>query len=476
MAKSIPIETIIEPHRYNRRRPSIADTHPRLNIEWCYEKNCGFGPCDFTSGSEVAAWWRCSVNPEHVWQRSIEKRTSRGHGCPYCKSRRAVSVSPEKSLAKLNPEAARRWHPEKNDRLKPSDVTADSNKVAWWLCPTCGHEWHASVKTVSRKDNGCPRCRKNMKKTRLDLRKYPYALACFDRIRNVGLDPTRLDPYMKFHWRCPKGEDHLWCKPFNKKVSEEKFCPFCNNRMVSATNCLAKRDPKLAGDWHPKRNGQLQPNMVTATAKTLVWWLCRQCNQSWKTPVYSRFAYRTGCPHCWKFNRPELLKEVAERIETVEHQSLQIKKMYKKGVPQTQIARRFGVTPLIIRSFLAREKLLKCIMPTKSKIRPISVSNPRKNRRVSEDSLSKRFPEIAKEWHPTKNRNLMPEWVLPSIKVEKAAKNRKLTPADVGFFSSEKVWWQCKGDKTHEWEAIISARTLSEEKCPHCARKRNPLP
>ena len=42
-------------------------------------------------------------------------------------------------------------------------------------------------------------------------------------------------------------------------------------------------------------------------------------------------------------------------------------------------------------------------------------------------------PQLATEWHPTKNSKLTPD---------------KVTPG-----SGKKVWWQCK--KGHEWEAAI---------------------
>lgn len=51
-------------------------------------------------------------------------------------------------------------------------------------------------------------------------------------------------------------------------------------------------------------------------------------------------------------------------------------------------------------------------------------------------SLKSKFPELAKEWHPTKNGDLNPEQVTSG--------------------SAKKVWWIC--DKGHEWEAVIGRR------------------
>ena len=35
-------------------------------------------------------------------------------------------------------------------------------------------------------------------------------------------------------------------------------------------------------------------------------------------------------------------------------------------------------------------------------------------------------------------------------------------------FSSKKVWWQCKNNNKHEWEARISGRTKNRSGCPIC--------
>ena len=66
-----------------------------------------------------------------------------------------------------------------------------------------------------------------------------------------------------------------------------------------------------------------------------------------------------------------------------------------------------------------------------------------------EKSLAYRFPELAKEWHPTKNGDL--------------------TPNDVTCGSGKRVWWKCI--KGHEWEVSISNRTKGNG-CPYCSGKK----
>ena len=66
-----------------------------------------------------------------------------------------------------------------------------------------------------------------------------------------------------------------------------------------------------------------------------------------------------------------------------------------------------------------------------------------------ENSLTQKHPDLAKEWHPTKNGKLTPDMFTPG--------------------SQEKVWWVCKYG--HEWKAKISHR-CSGSGCPTCANRR----
>ena len=59
-------------------------------------------------------------------------------------------------------------------------------------------------------------------------------------------------------------------------------------------------------------------------------------------------------------------------------------------------------------------------------------------------------PDIAKEWHPTKNGDL--------------------TPYDITDINSkDQIWWQC--DKGHEWQIDAGQRTYFNSACPYCTHK-----
>jgi len=67
-----------------------------------------------------------------------------------------------------------------------------------------------------------------------------------------------------------------------------------------------------------------------------------------------------------------------------------------------------------------------------------------------EKSLAYRFPELAREWHSTKNGDL--------------------NACDVSCGSNKKVWWKCK-ICGHSWETPVYYRKNSQG-CPMCARTR----
>lgn len=62
---------------------------------------------------------------------------------------------------------------------------------------------------------------------------------------------------------------------------------------------LSVINPGLAKEWHPTRNGDLNPRNVTPGSGKKVWWICTSGHE-WQAPVYSR-SRGSGCPVC---NRP----------------------------------------------------------------------------------------------------------------------------------------------------------------------------
>ena len=130
---------------------------------------------------------------------------------------------------------------------------------------------------------------------------------------------------------------------------------------------------QLVKEWHPTKNGDLEPAGVSFSSHKRIWWQC-QVNpiHEWDATANQRTNSRTGCPYC-------------------------------------------------------------------------------RNKRVDEtNSLQTLNPEVAEEWHRTKNSTL--------------------TPNDVVSGSRKRVWWQCSKNPEHEWEAAVHQRTGGDRTgCPHCS-------
>ena len=125
--------------------------NPNLAKEWDYEKNNGLTPADMMPNSGKIVWWRCKKG--HHWLARVADRT-KGGGCPYCSGKKVLAGYND--LETVNPSLTKEWHPTKNSNLKPTNVTANSHKKAWWICER-GHEWLAEISSRNR-GNGCPYC------------------------------------------------------------------------------------------------------------------------------------------------------------------------------------------------------------------------------------------------------------------------------------------------------------------------------
>jgi len=60
-------------------------THPVLSLEWDFKLNLN-PPENYSYGSTYKAHWICRNNSSHKWTTTINSRTARKCGCPYCNS------------------------------------------------------------------------------------------------------------------------------------------------------------------------------------------------------------------------------------------------------------------------------------------------------------------------------------------------------------------------------------------------------
>lgn len=326
------IEDVQEPFcgQYRKNMVPLADADPDVAAEWCYEKNSGWGPNDFSHSSNVKAWWQCQYCLR-TYKATISNRVGRQSGCPFCANKKVCS---DNSLESLFPNVAKDWHPRKNGKLKPSDVIKFSAKRAWWLCSNCSHEWVTAISDRTFQDAGCPACYR----ARVEYKKAHHVKAVYkpvtvDRSKRISRKwyekpsssdflsladaypkiaklwhPTKNGKWKpsdfayasgaRVWWRCTKGPDHEWQTAICDRTGDLSGCPFCNGKRVSVTNSLKTHFPEIAKEWHKVRNGALTPSQVTSKSEKKVWWQCRQVPEhEWETAVSVR-AQGCGCPYC----------------------------------------------------------------------------------------------------------------------------------------------------------------------------------
>ena len=103
-------------------------------------------------------------------------------------------------------------------------------------------------------------------------------------------------------WLCPEC-GHEWEAIISSRCSKKACgCPCCAGRVVvPGINDLATKNPLVAAEWHPTKNGDLTPSSVTSGSQKKVWWLCSKCGNEWKAVISSRSS-GCGCDKCGRKN------------------------------------------------------------------------------------------------------------------------------------------------------------------------------
>ena len=102
----------------------------------------------------------------------------------------------------------------------------------------------------------------------------------------------------KLIWRCLKSNcKDLFLSSWTS-IQQGQSCGVCHGKQVGKSNCLANKNPELAKEWHPTKNGELTPHDVTYGSDMRIWWQClKDTSHIWKSTVSNRNE-GYGCPYC----------------------------------------------------------------------------------------------------------------------------------------------------------------------------------
>lgn len=259
--------------------------------EWHPYKNDTLNPEKCTSGSSTKAWWLCKDG--HEWESRISHRVN-GSSCPYCTGQKCTY---ENSLESLYPEIALEWNNEKN-KLKPSEVSPQSNKKVWWKCSE-NHEWQAIIGN-RYKGNGCPMCKGKIPNENKSISKNPKLYELWNFEKNIGVSPNNVLPRSgaKYWWKCDKCGHEWKATPHNMYRTSGKICPKCNGRYVDHDNCFATLHPTLLKEFDFEKNKKIDPFKYVPGSIKRVWWRCEKGHE-WITSIRNRALKGNNCPTCY---------------------------------------------------------------------------------------------------------------------------------------------------------------------------------
>jgi len=309
--------------------------------------------------------------------------------------------------------------------------------------------------------------------------------------------------YKNAIWNCKEG--HEWTATIFSRTSGVE-CPFCAGRfLIVGVNDLETVNPKLAKEWHPTLNGDLEPSMFKAISSDVVWWQCKKGHE-WQSSIGSR-NNGIGCLACYLEKRtsvPEkaiyyyIKKYVSESLPNYRNRrilngleldiyipTLKLAIEYdghyhtiEKDLHKNEICEKNGIRLIRIREIVLLkrvlnstskdyqrkdttwgdlEKIIKQILLEDLKILDFDIDIVRDLTKIyelmemqeKENSLATKNPELSKEWHPTKNGLIIPSMVSPN--------------------SGKTVWWLCENG--HKWQDDIVSRNKGR-KCSYCSGRK----
>ena len=471
-----------------------------------------FSPDKLTWSSNRKVRWVCDLN--HEWAATVAQRTRAKSGCPFCANIRAWPGFND--LETKFPAIAAEWHPTKNGGLTPRQVPFGSQKKYWWLCSN-GHEWDTKVGNRTGRGSGCRICSGNeVQQSYNDLQtERPEIAAEWHPELNGSVTPSEVSAGSpkKRWWLCPR-YGHSYEMSVSRRTGTKKGnCPYCSNqKLLAGFNDLATRNPELAAQFDLERNFPITPSELAPTTKKPFWWKCPDGkHESW----LGRTRKGADCPVCMNQVLVTGFNDVATVTPEIAAQWHPI--LNGDQTPQNTVSGgRQKIWWLCDEGHHWQAALYS---------RKVGGGCPYcafKSLWPGFNDLATIQPELAAEWHPTKNGDLSPRdlmssvskvvwWLCPEGHSYQASPNRrsrigpkgrsgcnvcanKVIDRKINHLShthpelwdelvkeglaperletvfagtTEKMLWRCSSG--HSWEAIVYSRARNGNGCPDCA-------
>ncbi len=408
------------------------------------------------------------------------------------------------------------WHPALNGSLTPGQISLNSAKKIYWLCPV-GHTWSSAARDRVRKTYLCPVCSGRRLIVGFNDLATTHPELAAEWSKNNELAASDVTPISgkEVLWVCKLG--HEWEAAVKARVKGRK-CDVCANRVIlRGFNDLATTHPELAAEWSDKN--ELTPKEVTyGSVKKVIW--VGACGHGWVASVNNRSAHNQGCPICAGrkpgsarvYNTGKLLSSglphLFEMLKTTDNPDVDLDKITVKSGVTLNWHCASGHSWSAMVSDVTRER------KTGSQERcPVC-----RNRVVLEgfNDILTTNPEIKDRWDYTKNeqgpenytRGMRKDvfWLcekghkwespvstlgkcptcagyyvdngvndfatrFPGLLKEWDYVKNDVDPHSIGVSSKDRFYWVCSKNKNHTWRTDVDSRVFAEHGCPKCSNR-----
>ncbi|TCI45965.1 MULTISPECIES: zinc-ribbon domain-containing protein [unclassified Exiguobacterium] len=442
--------------RYPTKENCLLTINPELASEWHPTKNGKLSPELITSKSPKKVWWQCSKDDSHVWEAQVGSRArseSRSKGCPFCAGKK---VSLVKNLAIENPNLALEWHPTKNESLLPQDVLPQSNKKVWWKCATCDHEWRATINNRNRVTDGrkCPKCMSGFQTSFPEQAIHFYLTPVFTDIVNAYILPftkrrMTVDIFILSLQLAIEYDGEYAHKDKMERDSRKSFLLLENNMKL-----LRIREPKLPqfieeGVEIIHRFDSYSYLSLEEVIRKIAQYLLENfvLNEQQIQKLYMLQSI--------KIEDDSLMIQEKLKLKRAENS---LEKTHPFIAEQWHPFKNGEMKPFNFTKNSSKKVWWKC---KKGHEYRSKITDKQENCLVCinkivdvSNCLATTDPNLAKEWHPTKNN--------------------QLTANDVVAGSAKLIWWKCS-KCAYAWRTTVAKRKGSKNfkrtGCPACSNK-----
>lgn len=264
----------------------------------------------------------------------------------------------------------------------------------------------------------------------------------WDYDKNFPLRPEHFKQYSNFKAWFTCEQNHTTLAQIGSK-SQGHGCKVCHGQVATEEYNLELLFPGIAREWNYDLN-ENTPDTFLPFSNQVAYWDCSKCKSTYDKMINERTGGGENCPYCAgkRVNKTNCLSTTHPRLALVwdfgkngdltpsdvtrgSHDKVWWICEQNHSYPASVYSRVGGRGCPLCYELYGRYK-------------------PKKAKR--QNSLVVKKPEIAKQWHPTKNGDI--------------------SPSEVGAYAREEYWWVCENG--HEWQKSPNSRRSA--KCRYCKK------